>query len=434
MGRTSFLFAAFTLALAGTAMAQDVFTKGVQISDTTATDADLYVEDKTVLDGNLCVGSDCTLSEVYTDELVRLKHGNASILFVDSSVAGGTFPTNDWRLRINENTQNGLDLFGIEDVTGGTMPFVVEAGAPDSAVWVDHFGSLGLGTSMPQQELHIARAAFPGMILEQTGQPGWLHRSWQMSVSNPGQLAIYEIEEGSPTFIMESSNATNDADQQLKLWRTGNTGVTSQGHPGADARFYVGFDDGSTQVKIEETSAVSNPRTLLNLQNNGRPEIVMGNTATNGEWSFGAGTDFFLKVGTVGSTSGAKDKVFTVKQTGDVIVQGTLTTGGTTCGGGCDRVFTERAVIAGEDYASRMWAQGYLPHVGPTEEGAPLNVSEKLGGMLNALEHAHVFIAEQREEIAGQKAEIAALKADRAEMGVRLARLEALVLAQDTAD
>ena len=134
MGRTSFLFAAFTLALAGTAMAQDVFTKGVQISDTTATDADLYVEDKTVLDGNLCVGSDCTLSEVYTDELVRLKHGNASILFVDSSVAGGTFPTNDWRLRINENTQNGLDLFGIEDVTGGTMPFVVEAGAPDSAL------------------------------------------------------------------------------------------------------------------------------------------------------------------------------------------------------------------------------------------------------------------------------------------------------------
>ena len=400
MGRTSFLFAAFTLALAGTAMAQDVFTKGVQISDTTATDADLYVEDKTVLDGNLCVGSDCTLSEVYTDELVRLKHGNVSILFVDSSVAGGTFPTNDWRLRINENTQNGLDLFGIEDVTGGTMPFVVEAGAPDSAVWVDHFGSLGLGTSMPQQELHIARAAFPGMILEQTGQPGWLHRSWQMSVLNPGRFAIYEIEEGSPTFIMESSNATNAADQQLKLWRTGNTGVTSQGHPGADARFYVGFDDGSTQVKIEETSAVSNPRTLLNLQNNGRPEIVMGNTATNGEWSFGAGTDFFLKVGTVGSTSGAKDKVFTVKQTGDVIVQGTLTTGGTTCGGGCDRVFEAGYDLPSiADHAEKMFELGHLPNVGPTVEGAPFDMTDKVGRMLNELEHAHIYIAELEGEV-----------------------------------
>ena len=144
----------------------------------------------------------------------------------------------------------------------------------------------------------------------------------------------------------------------------------------------------------------------------------MGNTATNGEWSFGAGSDFFLKVGTVGSASGAKTKVFTVKGNGDAIVAGTLTTGGTTCGGGCDRVFTDHAIIPAPDYAAQMWSQGHLPHVGPTVEGAPINVSEKLGGMLNALEHAHVFIAALRDENE-------TLRAEKSAMEIRLSRVEA---------
>ena len=183
------------------------------------------------------------------------------------------------------------------------------------------------------------------------------------------------------------------------------------------AALHLHRNQGNAQMLIEEVNATANPRTLLNLQNNGRPEIVMGNTATDGEWSFGAGTDFFLKVGTVGSTSNAKTKVFTVKNNGDAIVFGTLTTGGTACGGGCDRVFTDHAIIPAPDYAAQMWQQGHLPHVGPTVEGAPLNVSEKLGGLLNAVEHAHVFIDAQRGQIETLTAEKSALE-------TRLARLE----------
>ena len=65
----------------------------------------------------------------------------------------------------------------------------------------------------------------------------------------------------------------------------------------------------------------------------------MGNTATKSECSFGAGADFVLKTGGVGRTSGAKNKVFTLKRNGDTIVAGMLTAGGTTCGGCCDLVF-----------------------------------------------------------------------------------------------
>ena len=71
----------------------------------------------------------------------------------------------------------------------------------------------------------------------------------------------------------------------------------------------------------------------------GRPEIAMVNTATKSECPFGAGTDFVLNTGRVGSTSGAKTKVFTSKSDGDTIVAGMLTAGGTTCGGCCDLVF-----------------------------------------------------------------------------------------------
>ena len=143
--------------------------------------------------------------------------------------------------------------------------------------------------------------------------------------------------------------------------------------------------------------------------------VLIGNHVITGDLC--AGADFFLKVGTVGSQSNAKTKVFTVKNNGDAIVFGTLTTGGTTCGGGCDRVFTDHSIIPAAEYAAQMWQQGHLPHVGPTVEGAPLNVSEKLGGLLNAVEHAHVFIDTQRGQIETLTAEKSALE-------TRLARLE----------
>jgi hypothetical protein len=65
-----------------------------------------------------------------------------------------------------------------------------------------------------------------------------------------------------------------------------------------------------------------------------------------------------------------------------------------------------------------MHRLGYLPNVGPTPEGAPLNVTDKLGRMLNELEHAHLYIAQLSRENAEQKALNARLEA-------RLARIEA---------
>ena len=54
-----------------------------------------------------------------------------------------------------------------------------------------------------------------------------------------------------------------------------------------------------------------------------------------------------------------------------------------------------------------MYANRHLPHVGPTLPGQPLNMTEKMGNMLNALEHAHIYIDQLNARIAVLEAKLA---------------------------
>ena len=103
---------------------------------------------------------------------------------------------------------------------------------------------------------------------------------------------------------------------------------------------------------------------------------------------------------------------------GDVDVTGTLTTGGPTCGGGCDAVFAADYDLPSiEEHAAQMYANSYLPEIGPTVPKAAINVSERMGTMLNELEKAHIYIAQNHREkqqmqrqINQQAAELAIMK------------------------
>ena len=109
-----------------------------------------------------------------------------------------------------------------------------------------------------------------------------------------------------------------------------------------------------------------------------------------------------------------------------MIVAGTLTTSGTTCGGGCDAVFSDDYDLPSiRDHADRMFALGHLPNVGPTVENAPINISDKLGRMLNELEHAHIYIARLEADDTALRAELAAMRAAQAALLARLAAVEA---------
>ncbi|MEZ5714073.1 MAG: hypothetical protein R3D85_02190 [Paracoccaceae bacterium] len=151
---------------------------------------------------------------------------------------------------------------------------------------------------------------------------------------------------------------------------------------------------------------------MLELKNLGRPEIVLSNTDVNGEWSIGAGSNLILKQGTVGSTSGAKNKLLDIDSLGNAVFTGTVTSSGPTCSTGCDAVFDpDYALPSISDHAAQMFALGHLPNVGPTRPNEPVNMSEQYGRMLNELEHAHIYISQQEDRLTRQDAQIAALTA-----------------------
>ena len=99
---------------------------------------------------------------------------------------------------------------------------------------------------------------------------------------------------------------------------------------------------------------------------------------------------------------------------GNMTIAGNLVTGGGgTCDPGpCDAVFDPAVytVPSIEDHAALMWDNKYLPAVGPTRPGEPINVTLKLTRMLNELEHAHIYIEELNAELKQQRVQIDELK------------------------
>jgi hypothetical protein len=120
---------------------------------------------------------------------------------------------------------------------------------------------------------------------------------------------------------------------------------------------------------------------------NGR--MTIGNNTTGAKpFKFGPnGVGNLLQVGII-----ANDQV-DIK--GNLVTTGTVTTGGPTCGGGCDAVFgADYDLPSIEEHAAQMYANSYLPQVGPTVPHAPMNISERYGNLLNEVEKAHIYIAE----------------------------------------
>ena len=337
----------------------------------------------TSIKGHLCVGQDCSVSESFANtKTMKLKGPDLEIRFEDSSVDLG-YPTADWSIVSNENALLGDNYLAVKDISANTLPFKIRDNAPSHALVVGTItGDIGFGTLLPLRSLHAVRPDTAAIRLERTNSPA---QSWDIL----GNVSLQIVDATSSTIpVIVFPGAPH---WSLAIDPAGQVGM---GTAVPQSALHVRGEDGDTRLLLEEASLTANPRTLLNLTNNGRPEIVMANTATNGEWSFGAGTDFFLKQGVVGSTSGDKRRIFTVKQTGDAILLGSLTTGGPSCASGCDAVFAPGYALPSiAEHAREMFALGHLPNVGPTLPGAPLNMSEQYGRLLNELEHAHIYIA-----------------------------------------
>ena len=119
--------------------------------------ADQVFFDDVIVQGSQCVGMDCVNGESFGEDTLRLKENNLRIHFQDTSNSAA-FPTNDWRIIVNESANGGDNYFSIEDSSALREPFKIEAGARDNAIYIGKDGKVGLGTNTPEAELHVEGA------------------------------------------------------------------------------------------------------------------------------------------------------------------------------------------------------------------------------------------------------------------------------------
>jgi hypothetical protein len=180
---------------------------------------DQAVADDVVVNGSLCVGLDCSNGESFGSDNVKLKANVLRLKFDDTS-AGGGFPANDWQLTANDAGSSGLNKFSIEDVTGATVPFTIEAGAPNNSLYVNPSGKLGVGTSVPAANVHVVSGNTPSIRLEQNVSGGLSARTWDVAASDTA-FAVKDVTAGTTPLQIQPGAPSSS----IAIAATGNVGI-----------------------------------------------------------------------------------------------------------------------------------------------------------------------------------------------------------------
>jgi len=94
------------------------------LSFSSVLNADNVISDDQIISQSLCVGVDCSDGEEFSYDTVRLRENNLRINFYDTS-SSASFPSNDWRIIINDSNNGGANYFAIEDATQAKQRFYI---------------------------------------------------------------------------------------------------------------------------------------------------------------------------------------------------------------------------------------------------------------------------------------------------------------------
>ena len=247
---------------------------------------DQVVLDDMIVDGSLCVGFDCINGENFGFDTIRLKENNLRIKFQDTSVTG-SFPSNDWQIIANDSVNGGGSYLAFEDTDAGRMPFVVEAGSRASALYVDSSGRVGLGTSVPAEDLHIFYGDTPTIRFDQQGS-GWAPQIWDIS-GNEANFFIRDVTNGSKLSLRIQPGTPSST---LSLKSSGNVGI--------------GTWDPATPLEVEATGKDS---TLLL----DRTDAAAWYVSSTGDRSF-----------SIGTWGGAGEELLILDEAGNLTTSGTV--------------------------------------------------------------------------------------------------------------
>lgn len=209
---------------------------------------------------------------------------------------------------------------------------------------------------------------------------------------------------------LTASAASSYAQDALFINSDGNVGIGTNSPEGqlhtygsgVQLSYFESGDGGPVQVRFRTDS--ENRRFLaVNNANQVKSQLIFLDDRINFAGETVRGEDLWLSVGPDGILSQ-----------------------GPTCGSPCDGVFDPEVfeVPIIEAHAAQMWTQKYLPAIGPTTPDEPINMTEKIGGIIHELEVAHIYIEQLHERLKAQQALIAAQSERFQAMEARLRALE----------
>ncbi len=340
-----------------------------------------------------CFSSDqtCANFEPFGSEDVKLKGGAPGLLFEDTSPDPQA--NDDWEIATGPTTVEELHILHVDS---GNRPFTISGGAANDAIFVDAEGDVGFGTATPNGQAQVD--VFGDLHLTNATS------SWRV-FNNPTYFGIRDLAAVDAQFAISATAPTYSV-----ILTPGGVGV---GTAAPASKLHVQGGDGTTQLRVEETSATAVGRNLARFVNNGAATFRFDNTQTGGGWGFGSRQvgDFFV------SPIGAATITLTLTTAGNMTILGALTQGS-------DR--NSKADIEGVDPAEVLAKVAGLPiatwrykddqatHVGPMAQD--FHAAFGLGA-----DDKHIAPA----DMAGLGlAAIQALKAEVAEKEARIRALE----------
>ena len=227
--------------------------------------------DDVIVTGSICVGQDCVNGESFSFDTERLKENNLRIHFDDTSTSA-SFPSNDWRIIINDSENGGANYFAVADATGGTTPFRVMAGAGNNALYISNSGgNVGMGTASPVVELHVTDGDSPTLRLEQNGSSGFGSQTWDIA-GNESNFFVRDVTNGSKLPFRIKPNAPDNAlyiaaDGDLGFGTATPDGQIDVAHPSNPNNHAFLIDPtGNIGVNIDNGFL---PKALFDVQNTG---------------------------------------------------------------------------------------------------------------------------------------------------------------------
>jgi Chaperone of endosialidase len=211
--------------------------------------ADDVIADDLIVQGSACVGLDCVNNESFGFDTIRMKENNTRLRFNDTSTLAG-FPANNWSITANDSNSGGANYLAFDDVTNSKQPFRVTANAPTASLFVDSAGRIGLRTSTPALDVHIATGNTPAHRLEQNASGGFTAQTWDVG-GNEANFFIRDVTGGSRLPLRIRPGAPTSS---IDVATSGNVGI---GTASPGFKLDVSSPDATLRVNATGASQIS---------------------------------------------------------------------------------------------------------------------------------------------------------------------------------